>query len=193
MTKKLEAFCLASGPSLTAEDVEIVREWRDRTGGFVVVTNTTFRLAPWADWLFAMDEKWWLEYLEEVRQVFKGRLVTNNNRATFIGVEHPAQFLGIFDAFGNSGCGAISLASRLGAETIYLLGYDCSIEDGAHWHGDHPDTLNNCQSVGKWHKQFEVMAYRMRKNNIINASRKSALSMFPRLPLESVTQPRCLS
>ena len=51
--------CIASGPSLTPEDVQAVKEWRDAGKGKVIVVNTTFRAAPWADAMFAMDAKWW--------------------------------------------------------------------------------------------------------------------------------------
>src|SRR5690606_36428084 len=87
--------CIASGPSLTADDVETVRRWRQEAQGEhagagqdasaggpdrewaggpvgVVVTNTTFRAAPWADVLYAMDRAWWLRYLDEVRKAFTG-------------------------------------------------------------------------------------------------------------------------
>lgn len=46
------------------------------------------------------------------------------------------------DAF-NSGQRAIQLAAHFGAERIILLGYDCSLENGTHWHGNHPDGLKN--------------------------------------------------
>src|SRR5690606_3319410 len=72
-----EVVCIASGPSLTADDCEAVKAWRaQEEGRGVIVTNTTFRLCPWADVLYALDAAWWKQYLREVRQVFTGALVT---------------------------------------------------------------------------------------------------------------------
>ena len=51
------------------------RDWTARGSVGVVVTNTTFRAAPWADVLYAMDRVWWRQYLEEARQSFTGQLV----------------------------------------------------------------------------------------------------------------------
>ena len=61
--------CIASGPSLTAEDCELVRE----SGCPVIVTNTTFRLCPWADMLYAFDRPWWNHY-KLIGCYFTGRL-----------------------------------------------------------------------------------------------------------------------
>ena len=44
---------IASGPSLTKEDVDAVR------GLNVIVINTSYWLAPWADILYACDGHWW--------------------------------------------------------------------------------------------------------------------------------------
>src|SRR3546814_7286157 len=53
--------CIASGPSLTAEDCESIR-----TAGLpAIVTNNTWQLAPWADVLYAGDYQWWKRYGEE--------------------------------------------------------------------------------------------------------------------------------
>jgi hypothetical protein len=119
--------CIASGPSLTAEDVERVRA----AGHPVIVTNTTFRLAPWADVLFGMDSKWWKEYHKEVDSVFTGR---------------------------------------------------------KHWHADHPKPLGNGASIKKWPGYFADVAKNARRQGIeiLNASRSTALTCFPRVTLEDV-------
>ena len=45
---------VASGPSLTAEDVDYCRE-----RAAVIVVNDNYKLAPWADVLYAADPEWW--------------------------------------------------------------------------------------------------------------------------------------
>src|SRR5690242_9018703 len=124
---------IASGPSLTAEDCERVRA----AGLATIVTNTSFRLCPWADVLYAFDFKWWRVYREEVELVFRGRRFS---QVTFPppGVESVKGWPG-FRSFGNSGATAVSFAILCGAREIVLLGYDCQLTGGrSHHHGDHP-------------------------------------------------------
>ncbi|WKT59112.1 hypothetical protein Q2E61_09245 [Microbulbifer thermotolerans] len=92
----------------------------------------------------------------------------------------------MFSPGGNSGAGAIALADLFGARRVILLGYDCKTgRDGRrHWHGDHPSALKNAGSLPRWPDQFEKMARRMRHLEIINATRDTALTMWPRMDLE---------
>lgn len=186
-------FCLASGPSLTAADVELVR----LTGHPTVVTNTTFRLAPWADALFAFDAKWWatkdprtgLTHAQETARDFAGRRFCRSALGVNYGVEslHVSSW---FRGSGNSGTCAVALALAAGAARIVLLGYDCSFApDGRrHWHGDHPPGLGNCLSIARWPLQFRRVARDAKAASVrvTNASRHTALEQFERIPLEQV-------
>lgn len=182
----MEACCIASGPSLTAADVELVRGWWEgRSDRFVVVTNTTFRIAPWADWLFAMDRKWWEVHRKEAEATFQGRLVSNSAHAKQMGLIHPSEMFKKFEPFQNSGAAAISLAIRLGAKRVVMLGYDCGIVKGqAHWHGDHPKGLGNCGSQRRWPQQFQKLRDVYKGFEIVNASRHTTLNVFPKATLE---------
>ena len=183
-----EAFCLASGPSLTESDVEAVRNWRNEgPARLVIVANTTFRIAPWADALYGFDGKWWRHHIKEVRQKFTGILVTSSMCHEPLGlIWAEARWPG-FDAFENSGAGAIMLARCMGAERIYLLGYDLQSGNGrAHWHGDHPSELRNADSMPTWPKKFAGLARRLEGLKVLNCTRDTALTAFPRASLESV-------
>ena len=57
------AFVLASGPSLTLSDVAQVRRYAQANDCPVLVTNSTYRLALWADVLFFHDSQWWLSLI----------------------------------------------------------------------------------------------------------------------------------
>lgn len=188
----MEAVCLASGPSLTEADVALVAEWRQQPDRIVIVTNTTFRIAPWADYLYAMDRKWWEHHIKEVRAVFKGRLVSNNNHAKQLGLTHTGELFKRFDAHQNSGAAAISLAVRLGASRVIMLGYDCGVPKGqkAHWHGDHPKPLGNCGSSRRWPQQFQKLRDTYKAADIVNASRFTMLGVFPKCSLEDALSPR---
>lgn len=176
-------FCLGSGPSLTAEDVATVRA----ACAPVIVTNTTFRMAPWADALMGFDFSWWRYHVAEVRETFAGRLFCQSSRGGGLrGLEWPGIFPG-YRSFGNSGACAVALAIAAGAAHVVLLGYDAQrAADGAgHHHAPHPSPLRDCDTLPKWPAQFERLA-RWARVPITNASRETALECFPRAPLESV-------
>lgn len=126
-----------------------------------------------------MDRAWWKEYVADVRSRFQGFLLCPIPNCC--GVPQESFRHGL-----NSGYGAISLAAHLGAERIIMLGYDCQHTGGmAHWHGDHPSSLGNAGSVGEWPAQFKRLSQRLRKIEVINCSRETALHCFPRMDLES--------
>lgn len=174
---------IASGPSLTAEDCELVRA----AGHPVIVTNTTFRLCPWADAMFAFDTKWWKAYGEELAEVFAGRKFGGTQISANYGAE---SMWGVdwFRGYRNSGCCAISLAIGAGASRIIMLGYDAkrSRKGKSHWHGDHPAGLENVGTVADWPRLFGVLAKHARRAEVevLNASRETALTCFRRAELE---------
>lgn len=125
-----------------------------------------------------MDRAWWRVYGEEVGRIFEGERL-----APVINVKH-AKHIDFYNG-GNSGAGAISLAAHYGAKRIVLLGYDCQYTDGKkHWHGDHPKTLGNAMSMPKWANQFKEVAVRIKDVEVINATRQTALDIWPCEKLE---------
>lgn len=184
-------FIFASGPSLTAEQCEAVRD-RGRT----IAINTTFRLAPWADVLYACDGLWWDQYIEEVRESFKGQLWTLDAEAKRKhGVNRiesrPAPGLGkqkgVIHQGQNSGYQAINLAYQARAKRIILLGFDMKSQGKKkHWHGDHPGRLNHPLPYATWIKAFEKLAADLKaeKVEVLNATPGSALTCFPQVSLD---------
>lgn len=175
--------CLASGPSLTAEDCEKVRQ----AGHPAIVANTTFRLAPWADVLFAMDMRWWLEYHREVAEVFKGRKLSEAHGAKKFGAE-STYGVGWWRGFGNSGSCALAFAIEGKPDKVLMLGYDCQSTGGkTHWHGDHGPKLSNARSMPRWPKAFKNVAAhaKARGVRVVNVSRETSLTCFERGQLES--------
>ena len=174
--------CLASGPSLTPEDVADVRAWRDAdpSDRAVIVTNTSFRMALWADVLCAMDYKWWREYGREAAQDFRGRRVSvmdsviARQHAEIVEVKHPK----------NSGLAALMLAHGMGARRIGMLGYDAQYTGGKRHHfGNHPVWLGNAGFAPKWPGQFRDALPRLSGVQVVNCSRVTAIDAFPRQPL----------
>ena len=174
-------FVLASGPSLTADDVARVRAEREGHDAKVVVANTSFRLAPWADALFFHDSRWWQVHAAEVRRDFQGVI------ATVARVPSPEVITFAIPAYQNSGAGAISLALYGGARRVICLGLDGQYgpHGETHWHGSHPKPLGDAKSLPVWLPKFADLAADAQALGVevLNASRATAITCFPRITL----------
>lgn len=171
------AVCIASGPSLAEEDCQQV----GAAGLPTVVVNTSWKLAPFAQVMFAGDQVWWEHYGAEVT-IPAQRWTVSQRAAELHGARH-------FRVRGtrSSGCRAIELAIELGAKRVLLLGYDCSVDSGAHWHGLHQRTGNpDAARCAGWRREFAQLAAEAAQKGvqIINCSRVTALSCFPRMALQ---------
>ncbi len=180
----MAAICIASGPSLTLEDVE-------KCGGVgrtVYVVNDVYKLAPWADVLYACDEDWWTAH-KGVNEFAGQRWTTSYRAASLWGLEHmPGTSSKIFAteapmAYGkNSGFQAINLAFLQGHTDIWLLGYDMGFEPGTpkHFFGDHPRKLDRPSQYVDWVEHFRKAAPLMADAGlkITNMTRKTALECF---------------
>lgn len=172
---------LASGPSLTPEDVATVRA----SGHPVIVTNTTFRDALWADLLVGYDVKWWRLYRAEVARGFKGETATCAKGARdWVG--HCFADVPWLFSLRNTGAVAVALPVYAGASRVLMLGFDCQRTGGkTHHHGDHPAGLGNAISIKDWPKCFKGTEHFTRgKAEVLNCSRETALKVFPRMTLE---------
>lgn len=186
------AVCIGSGPSLTKEDVDACRG-RAR----VIVVNSTFRLAPWADVCYTNDDDWLELHLGELRDYFEGQIWCGHPtwRSPFV---HPIPFTrdapGIVTAPGhlawgmNSGAAALNLAVQFGARRVVLLGYDQQWRGGVgHWHGPHPPRLQNRRpGFHRWAAWFNRAALDLKVLGVdcVNASRETSLRCFRRASLQ---------
>lgn len=94
----------------------------------------------------------------------------------------------------NSGYAAMNLAACLGADPIYLLGFDMKYktEDNhmqTHWHDGHP-VPHRADTVYKFYKYFPYAAKGAKAMNlrIINLNLDSGLKCFPKKPWQGVLQ-----
>lgn len=177
--KKNTFVCIASGPSLTRADCELVKA----AGLPVIAVNNSWQLLPGAAVVFASDLSWWNEYGTTIPtaaerwttcplaaqrhqlQQFKSRFLTQSY---------------------NSGQLAIELAVSRGARRVLLLGYDCSLRAGTHWHGNHENIRNpTADSVKRWREEFARLQQWAAGIEIINCSRETALKIFPRSTIEA--------
>jgi len=129
-----------------------------------------------------MDRQWWQMWGADVAAKFAGQRYSTNPIDWKHGVKRL--LLPAFDAYGNSGAGCISLAISAGARRVLMLGYDCQPTGGkTHWHGDHPKGLGNAAAMPRWIAKFGKLARDKAGREIINCSRETALTCFPRMPL----------
>lgn len=183
-------FCIGGGPSLTADDVHAAQGH-----GRTIAINDAWRLAPWADVLYACDGRWWDHHHEPVAAGFPGRKITQDEDAAkaygielIRSVDQPglSPVPGKIHRGHNSGYQAINLALLMGAKEIILLGYDMQATDKTHWFGDHPAPLQVKSPFDLFISKFETIKPEDYGIRIINCSRQTALTCFEDMSLESV-------
>lgn len=187
-------WILASGPSLTKEDAEKLE------GQNICVINTTYQLCPNADILYACDPHWWDWHAEDERLLsFKGQKWTQDKKTVekykdlnlhYIESKHGNGIseIGPILTGSHSGIQAINLIYQLyKPEEIYLLGYDMQITgDKPHWHGHHPNKV--VPNWNSWIRFYDDVARDAERLGvqIINCTRETALTCFPRKALSEV-------
>lgn len=180
------AICIASGPSLTLHDVILCAT----SGRTIYVVNDAYKIAPWADVLYAADSDWW-DYHEGVKEFMGERWGLDPRTCERWGLNQIAyDSKKIFAteppiATGsNSGFQAINLAYLQGHRDIWLLGYDMGHDKGSkkHFFGEHPAKINRPSQYQDWLRHFRKAAPVMKEAGlkIVNMSRKTALDCFER-------------
>jgi len=184
---------------LSASDVSLVGAARRACNLRVIAINDTYALAPWADVLYAPDEKWWGWHGDHVSRVYHGLKYT-------LATDGPAEAAGALRlnfrsgggltddpttvmTGGHSGPQAINLSVHLGAARVVLLGYDLQAapSNGSdHYFGAHPD----CSRV-PYESQRDVYTslvapLHAQGITIVNATRATAITAIPRVRLEDV-------
>lgn len=187
------AALVGAGESATSEALSALRG-RCR----VLVINTSYKLAPWADALYACDPQWWNAYKGapdfpglkitqdagaarkfDLRQV---RLVDQASaEANMIVIDRP----GMIGRGGHGGFQALNLLVQFGVRRVLAL-LDCR---GDHWHGDHPGTLKNPkpQTLAKWAEILDGSAPQLRNFGIefIDVTRNGALTVYPKMSIDA--------
>lgn len=189
---------LATGPSLTAEDCDVVRD-----KARVIAVNDSHLLAPWADVLFSSDRTWWRHYkgVPGFKGLRYGIGSAPGKANPFHGLEdvqvlRNTGYLGLeLEPTGlrngrNSGFAAINLAVHLGAARILLLGYNLGYRRGrAHWFGDHPVGLTQNESnYAAFRANFDSLVEPLQALGVevINCTPETSLTAFPTADLRDV-------
>jgi hypothetical protein len=195
--------CLATGPSLTQADVDLVR---GKVDGVIAISDAIDK-APWADVLYSCDGRWWtwrydtvsvtVAQSQLVKQYTGLKYALKDDTRKF--AKHGVQTLkhtgrqglelrsGALRDGANSGYQAINLAVHFGATRILLLGYDMRSgprgED--HCFGKHPDGSkpNYASCLDAFPTIVKPLA--AAGVTVVNCTRRTALTCFPRESLES--------
>jgi hypothetical protein len=184
------AAIIGGGESVNAADVELLRG-RCR----VAVVNNSYKLAPWADVLYAADDRWWDQHPDARK--FAGLKVTPGEQpAKRYGLklisltdhrephkdDMTIETPGLISRGGNGGHQLTNLVIQFGCRKILWLGFDCK---GDHWHGRHPIPLRNPtpQRLDLWARTFDAQADRLRQMGveIVNCSQRSAITAYPKM------------
>lgn len=184
---------VASGPSATDVPIEIGKG----KARFIAINNS-WKLAPWADMLFACDFAWWKN--ANGCPEWPALKVSIDRRACeveawdikYVHCLRPDDRLhvaerGVIGWGGNSGFHALNLAVQFGCRKIILVGFDMTLQNGEHWHGRHPEGMNNptAGNVTRWRRAVDNAATVTNALGIkvINSSPISALQSYPKMSL----------
>lgn len=181
MWEEQSCVILAGGGSLTKAVVEAVRTSTFR----VIAINNSYKLAPWADMLYAADKDWWL--MNKGAPDFGGYKVTCEENAYDDVLQLQIGAMTGFDpranvlcTGGNSGYQAICVAVHAGCKKILLCGFDMK---PGHWHGPHKPPLRetNPSQYATWIERFRTLAQPLADLGVevINCTPGSALDAFP--------------
>lgn len=181
---------LATGPSLSTRQVGTAQAAHEAKAAEVIVVNDAFRLAPWADILYAADSAWW-HVNKDQALAFAGVKMTADARVPYrdvvrlkqTGLEGYDPTPGCVRTGGNGGYQAVHVAISRGAQRVLLAGFDMR---GSHYFGPHRGMLRNTDpaTFERWIGRFPALAGRGAE--IINCTPGSALTCFPTSELEAV-------
>ena len=188
----------ATGPSLTpAVALTVRRERWPLERCRVVAVNDAYRLLPYADILYACDDRWWRANIADIDQKFHGERWTTTRgrrgqRQERVAGRRKLNLVGghTSDTFSNdpavvhygsnSGFQAVNLALLKGAAKVILVGFDMRVVNGLrHFFGDHPDPLHNRADYRDFIAPFTRAAKSCRVP-VVNATPDSALDCFPK-------------
>lgn len=183
---------VASGPSAKGADLSIVRGRAK-----VIAINTSWKLAPWADVLYACDARWWTAHggvpgFSGLKISQDPRVLTMNMGIELVRTQRRMDKLilnnpGVIGWGGNSGFHCLNLAIVWGCKKIILIGYDMTLDHGLHWHGPHEGMGNPTNgTVKRWIRALDGVAGECARLGVevINTSPISMLVNYRKVPLD---------
>lgn len=194
-------YIVAGGPSVTQGDVDRLK------GRKVLVINTSYEKAPWADFLFYGDKMWWTNNGKKVRETFAGRIVTVRMHNDWQSAPNDALVLLKVPDRGlaterhaltmhrTSLQASINLLVHLGVKRIVLLGVDMqAAKDGrTHHHSPYPRKKHRRDNWQRdcWRLQMQDLKTTVKPLarlgvEVVNTSMDSLIDWWPKRPLAEV-------
>lgn len=195
------AFIIGGGPSLLEVDFAKLRAWQNELHAdkpaFLAI-NSSYKIAPWAEYLMISDPRWWWEYAAELTlSEFRGQVIS------LMMTEHRIGMLALRRYVGKGLCplanglnitfttttAAIDFWAHRGCKRIALLGIDGQDRGHrTHHHGGYPKEWkrppNNYREHGK---AIAALIPSLDKQGIrVVFATPSAHKMFPYLPLDEL-------
>lgn len=188
--KDNRCFIVAGGESLKGFDFSLL------DGELVIAVNRAMEYVPQAEIMLAQDSRLWGWYesgdfgkeAKDKFESFKGiKAWVNTQEFPFpddfcvINVNKYSKELNADYSSGlpfctNCGLNAILLAACLGADTIYLLGFD---GDGDNFHGGYPEQRNNDIYKDVFIPDFEHYAPQIKRlSKVVNLNQNSSIRCF---------------
>jgi hypothetical protein len=184
---------VASGPSAADAGVDQLRGVAR-----VIAVNSSWRLVPWADMIYATDYAWWKQHHKDLTLFTGARFAAAGKRierdfpgVSALNVPPPSDARrstiittprGLIGSGGNSGFQAINVAIHTNAKRLILVGFDMNLLRGSHWHGDHTGICKNPQPdlMRKWCEALDAQAAALHAHgvDVVNASPVSALKRY---------------
>jgi len=202
-------FIVGGGPSLQGFDFESLRGQR------VIAVNRAFENLPFADILFAIDPQYynWCRTAKiggdtrEQAAIFKkwtlftGFKVWLDTNRTNIGDIYLLPHGPLYETppykntmregiatYNFSGPAAVNLAMCLGANPIYLLGFDCRHDNKkTHYHSGYKSTANEIKlqqlalDFGKLKKKTDTLGFQ-----VVNLTPGSLIKAFPKQAIKDI-------
>lgn len=185
------AVCIASGPSLTKEDVEYLKDKDCR----IYAVKEAILFAPFAHEMYAADGDWW-EICKDLWTQFEGEKWTCNLRTAekynlyHVGVKHDWNWSynpEILASGGNSGFQVMNKAELDGADRIILMGYNYghSKNQDKHFFDETHPRFSRLSKYGEWLSRMKK-AQQYMTAEFLNATPNSAIDIFPHVNIRDV-------
>lgn len=180
-------YVVASGESLKGFDFDLL-EGKNT----IVINDTLFKYPPF--WVFAKvfvtaDTGFFNRNKKELKK-FPGIKITRCGNGypgwNYFIDEGRSEDLRVLRKTNNSGFYALAAALKLGANKVYLLGFDIKWKKQPYWYDIPLDQLRKYKNI-MYYKDTHLKYFEYYKDhNIINASPNSAITCFPKCELTEI-------
>ena len=200
--------CMASGPSLSEEVIEMVRPYQAAGDVVVAGLNDVYRICDYMDEFYACDQHWWKYHLKNAQAGV--HLLDSNPDTRIWGNQTAAPTLNqhprvnicmgrgakgfsedpeLIHWGSNSGFQLLNLMWHLGGpkSKFILVGYNMQIPHkmghrGHHFFGPHPKPMSQSGAYKGFVKQYHTIQGHIKKQ-VVNCTVDSALDCFHKADL----------